>query len=118
MDTAQEHLKDTASGETRGGFNSRLQGFSLLETVEGVPSGSRWAQRNAGWELADGMIRKGKIYSMLKTDKGSIEFKCFPDGEAWCCVGAGFEDLQGSSNYSFGDSWQKAVDNFKNMMMP
>ena len=138
MKSAQDFLKDTASGETRGGFNSRIQGHTLLQTTEGIPSGSRWGQRSWGWEMADKMIKEGKIYfthnfhqSHQGCEKGYAfpyggtwacntcnsdgfqkdwwNIKVFQDGDAWCCVGEGFENLQESDCYAFGDSREEAI---------
>jgi len=110
MKTAQDYLTDTASGHTRGGFNSRLQGERWSDTIYGA-KGSIWAERNAGWQMADDMIKQGKIFSEVKTENGSVEFKCFPDGAAWCCVGADFINIQ-ESDCAFGDTWQEAVDKY------
>ena len=112
MKSAQDFLKETASGEARGGFNARLQGETFHQCMEGMPTGSRWGQRNNGWEIADKMIREGKIFSEIKTDNGRVEFKCTPDGNAWCCVGAGFKNLQESDNYAFGDTRDEAINAF------
>jgi hypothetical protein len=38
------------------------------------------------------------------------------DGMAWCVVGEGFEDLQASSNYAFGDTKQQALDAYAELM--
>lgn len=108
MKFAQDYLAQSASGEARGGFNSRLFGDSLLKTVKGVPHGARWGHRNAGWTLADKMIREGKIFSRTKIDDKEIEFRCYLDGTAWCCVGPGFENLQ-ESFAAFGDTRAEAI---------
>ena len=64
MKSAQDYLNPHAGGEARGGFNSRLFGDSFQVTMWNIPSPSeRWGQRNAGWALADKMIRDGKIFS-------------------------------------------------------
>jgi hypothetical protein len=110
--TTQHYLSETANGHCMGGFNSRLYGESCLQTVDGVPQGYIWGQRILGWELADGMIREGKIFSDVKIDGKTIRFKCYKDGNQWCCVGDGFEDLQESSNYAFGETRDAAIKNF------
>lgn len=115
MKSAQDYLKPTAGGECRGGFNSRLFGDSRLKTMDRIPQGSRWAQRNAGWELADGMIRKGKIFSRTVIDGKDIEFKCMQDGNAWCCVGPDFENLQESDCYAFADTFDEAIIEFSKL---
>ena len=118
MKLAQDYLKETSSGNTLGGFNSRLQGLSLMECNDGVPSGSIWGQRYIGWDLAHGMIEKGKIFSLLKTESGEVEFKCFPDGDQWCCVGPEFENLQESDGYTFADSRKEAIEKFVALTAP
>ena len=112
---AQDFLPDTASGEACGGFNTRVLGYSFSECMDGISAPSeRWGQRCAGWTLADKMIREGKIFSRIKTKNGDIEFKCFPDGDSWCCVGYGFVNLQESNNYCFGNTYIEARTSFIN----
>ena len=108
MKLAQDYLSEYASGETRGGFNSRLQGESRSKCMSGIDSGSRWGERNNGWELADELIRKGKIFSM----SGDVEFKCMLDGDTWFCHGPDFIDLMASDNYVFADTREKAIEEF------
>jgi len=112
MKLAQDYLKATASGEMRGGFNARLQGQSFNRCMDGILSGNRWAERNRGWELADSMIRKGKIFSEIQTDKERVEFKCFPDGNEWCCVAPEFVDITESDCYAFSDTRDEAIVEF------
>lgn len=140
MKTAQDYMRDTASGEARGGFNSRIQGFTHLQSVDGIPSGSRWGQRTGGWELADEMIKKGKIYfrhnfhqshqncngfafpyggtwacNTCNTDgfqKPWWIIKVLEDGDEWCCIGEDFVNLQESNCYAFGKSRQEAIKNY------
>lgn len=111
MKTAQDYLSDSANGYQRGGFNCRLFGDSRSETLDGA-RGSIWADTFAGWEKADEMIREGKIFSEIKTKTGRVKFKCQRDGDSFCCVGFDFVNLQESDNYSFGDTWQEAIDKF------
>lgn len=118
MKTAQDYLKETASGEARGGFNARLQGQTHHECMDGMPAGSRWGERNAGWDLANKMIMNGEIFSRAKINGKEIEFKCFRDGDSWCCVGPDFVNLQESDNYAFGDSRDEAIINFSEVEVP
>lgn len=124
MNTAQDYLKDTASGQMRGGFNARLQGESFAKALEFVPQGWHWGQRCAGWDAANKMILDGKIYSVHR-----FEFlppctlwpewwvvKVYKDGDEWCCVGEGFESLQESDNFAFGDTRDQALENYKQLM--
>lgn len=113
MKMAQDYMGRYSGGEARGGFNSRLYGDSRSKTMDGIPSPSeRWGQRNAGWELADSMIWHGKIFSRTKIGDKEIEFKCYMDGDAWCCVGPGFVDLQESDEYAFGETREEAIKSF------
>jgi hypothetical protein len=112
MKSAQDYLSPQASGHLRGGFNTRLQGGSRMLNLDGVGPGPMWAERNAGWEKADAMIRKGEVFSSVKRGKGAYIFKCQADGNAFFCIGTDFINLQVSDNYSFGDTWQEAVDKF------
>lgn len=110
MKTAQDYIKNS-TGYCMGGFNSRLFGDSFTETTRSA-RGYVFNQLSAGWYLADEMIKKGKIYSRKKIGGKEFEFKCFKDGEKYCCVGKGFENLQESDNYAFGDSFDAAILNF------
>jgi hypothetical protein len=112
MKLAQDYLSENVSGECRGGFNARLYGESWSKAVSGAPQGSVWAARNAGWYMADSMIRQGQIFSMIKIRGAELVFKCFADGDKFCCVGEGFINLQESDDYAFGDSFDEAIINF------
>ena len=112
MKTAQDYMDKYSGGEARGGFNSRLQGLTNAETCGGY-IGSRWAERNGGWELADGMIKAGKIFSEIRLENGKrLEYKCMPDGNAWCCISPEFENLQESDCYTFADTREEAIIKF------
>lgn len=50
-------------------------------------------------------------------DKPWWKIKCFRDGNAWCCVGEDFEDLQESDNYAFGDTRIEAINNYGDLMV-
>ena len=110
MKFADEIIQRPVSGETLGGFNARLYDESHHVALSGIPSGTRWAHRHTGWELADEMIREGKIYSLIQIGAEDIyiEFKCFKDGNQWCCVGPDFTNLQ-ESTAAFGDTRGQAI---------
>lgn len=112
MKTAQDYLPETATGHCRGGFNSRLHGDSLLKTIDGDGQGYICGQRISGWEIADKMIMRGEIYSKAVIDNKEICFKCFLDGDTWCCVGEDFINLQESSCYAFGDTRDDAIKRY------
>ena len=111
MKLAQDYLKSTSSEETRGGFNARLQGMSFGECMSGIPSGSRWGEHSRGWEIADSMIKKGDIFSEIETEKGRIEFKCYLDGNLWCCIGPEFTNIQ-ECYAAFGNTQDAAIRKF------
>ncbi len=111
MKTAQDYLDHSATAYKRSGFNCRLFGDSRSETTHGA-TGQVRADTSAGWCIADEMIRSGRIFSEIKTDSGRVQFKCYADGDSYCCVGEGFVNLQESDNYAFGDTWQDAIDAF------
>lgn len=43
--------------------------------------------------------------------------KVYRDGNAWCCIGLGFLDLQTSDNYAFGDTREQALANYEKLML-
>ena len=124
MKTAQDYLADTVSGQMRGGFNSRLHGEDFLTAMEHIPSGYEWGQRSSGWEAANKMVLNGEIFSVHRFEylpqctlwPEWWVVKVYKDGGAWCCVGAGFENLQESDNYAFGDSRDEALENYSRLM--
>lgn len=117
-----------------GGFNSRVFGDTHSQMFQGP---SRF-ERQQGWWLADEMIREGKIYFTHPFPHGSCKSKAFTYGGTWACndcnrdhldkpwwnvrvfkdgtsfcvVGQGFENLQESDNYAFGDTKEEALDNY------
>ena len=133
---AQDLVK-TESGYVRGGFNMRLHGDSISDLNDCKPS----APYNQGYWLADKMINDGKIFytGRFKCECGSRLFtygagwhctcgrtqkekkwwiiKVFKDGNAWCCIGLGFENLQESDNYAFGNSRQDAINAYEKIMI-
>lgn len=112
MKMAQDYMSPYSGGQAMGGFNSRLYGESWSKACGGMPAGSDWAARDSGWRLANKMIMEGKIFSETEVNGKTITFKCFQDGDQYCCVGEGFENLQESNNYAFGCSFDAAIVNF------
>lgn len=49
-------------------------------------------------------------------DKPWWRVRVMPDGDAWCVVGEGFQNLQESSNYAFGDTRQDALSAYAALM--
>jgi len=104
---AQDFFKN-GGGHFGGGFNSRVYGESLVDTIRG-DTGEICAHRIQGWHEANEMIQTGKIF-FKHSNAGVI--KVYEDGNAWCCVGEGFKDLQESDNYVFADTRKDAIKKF------
>ena len=130
---ADQVLKGSG-GSAFCGFNSRVLGYDYPQTMDGLNWGI--GETASGWNLADKMVRDGKLYAVhnfhhsheckghafpyggsfvcndcgrSKLEKDWWTIKCFADGNAWCCVGAEFEDLQSSDCYAFGDTYDAAI---------
>lgn len=134
---AQDVMGKYSGGRAMGGFNSRIQGqqssheFYRNKDFEGA----------SGWKLADDMIREGRLFYVENfhtegnccafpyggtwacngcnndhLDKPWWKIKVFKDGNAWCCIGEDFEDLQTSDNYAFGKTREKAIKNYGDLM--
>jgi len=121
-----------------GGFNSRVHGVEFFSATDGAFK----AKRVLGWFKADDMINAGDIYFIHPFPHD--ECKCtgfvyggtwacngcnsdgfqkpwwtvrvMKDGDAWCVVGEGFQDLQSSDNYAFGDSREEALKAYADLM--
>ena len=131
--TAQDIFKNfnLLSAEFRGGFNTRVFGDEEYPyPFDG--------ERLQGMYKANEMIAAGDIFSVhifphknctghafpygctfvcnqcgnSRLDKPWWTIKVYQDGNAWCCVGLGFVDLQSSSNYAFGETREQAIENY------
>jgi len=49
-------------------------------------------------------------------DSSWWNIKVCRDGDAWCCIGEGFNDLQSSDNYAYGDTREDAIEVYGRMM--
>lgn len=140
---AQDVLRDTSSGSANAGFNRRVGGDSYAEAFQ-YEHERHDREMYAGWNLADKMINEGKLFyvhnfhhshegcdghafryggSMVcnTCGKSALEkewwkIKVYKDGNAWCCIGTGFENLQESDNVAFGDTRNEAIDNYGKVM--
>ena len=125
----------TSSGEFRGGFNSRIHGKTEIGQYDKGES-------YYGWQAAEDMIKDGSVYYVQPfphsnctgaafyygalfacntcqrdhLEKPWWSIRVFKDGNAWCCVGEDFKDLQESENYSFGDTRDQAIKNYGFLM--
>ena len=129
-------------GSEASGFNCRIMGHNYQQTLSGLTWGI--GRTLAGWRLADEMVRAGKLYAVHnfhhshecrghafpyggsfvcnECGRTSLEkewwtIKCYADGNAWCCVGADFEDLQASDCFAFGDSYDEAIKAYGDLMI-
>ena len=115
------------------GFNMFVQGDNSIR------SNKYWdfPDRMHGYGLAEKMAREGKIYFThnfdCKCGGNAFMYGGFfvcnscggksvneswwviqveKDGNAFCCHGLDFENLQESDNYEFGDTFEKAIENY------
>lgn len=139
LQTYQEVFGMARDPSYAGGFNQRVYGDSFKDMVGSYDIGPR----SAGWYKADEMIRDGRIYFVhpfphsdsprchafpyggtwvcngcerSRLDKPWWRIRAFKDGSAWCCVGEGFENLQASDNYAFGDTRDAAIAAYGQLM--
>jgi hypothetical protein len=143
MKTAQDYISN-GRGEELAGFNRRIYGESYADAFQ-YASGEQYRHLYAGWSLADKMINEGKIYYRHNfhhshggcsghaflyggfwvcntcggkgVDKPWWIIKVQQDGDQWCCIGEGFENLQESSNYAFGSTRGEAIKNYGDVML-
>ena len=138
---ADEILKG-GGGSTFGGFNSRIMGHDYSQTMSNLKWGI--GETVSGWRLADKMVRDGNLYAVhnfhhshecdghafpyggtfvcnhcgrSRLEKDWWTIKCFADGNAWCCVGPDFEDLQASDCFAFGDTYDAAIAAYGHLMI-
>lgn len=143
--TAQDVLPLHFAGSTYAGFNRRVYGEANWADAFRYQAERFDRDMNAGWEAADKMIREGKIFYVHNfhsiechskhhafqyggfwvcngcgnkgVDKPWWTIKVMQDGNAWCCVGDGFINLQESDNYAFGDTREEAIENYGRAMI-
>lgn len=141
---AQDLLK-YPGGLAAGAFNSRVFGYTYNEVFD-YPARPT-LEATSGFYLAEKMIEEGRIFSTrrfghkfgdkvcrgqafpyggswvcntcgqsgLKRDWWDI--KVFKDGNAWCCIGIGFENLQESDRFAFGYTREEAIKNYETIML-
>jgi hypothetical protein len=131
---AQDFFRNP-DGEFFSGFNSRILGEIYTEACQ-YPN----PERCAGWWKADEMIRSGKCFFVQRFPHPPCTGYAFPyggtwvcndcganhldkpwwtirvqkDGNSFCCYGLDFVDLQESSNYAFGATFEEAIANYGN----
>ena len=132
------------SGSSLAGFNRRVCGVPYADAFR-YDHERQDSNLRGGWNLADDLIRKGTIFYVHNFhrshgdcptgnafqyggfwvcdtcgakgfDSEWWKIRVFMDGNAWCCIGVGFEDLQESENYAFGDTRDEAISNYGDIM--
>ena len=139
---AQDVLKGNG-GSAFAGFNRRVFGDSYADAFQ-YPHERQDREMYGGWALADRMISDGRLFCVHNFHKGYSgcdghafqyggswvcntcnksrldrewwKIKVYKDGNAWCCIGTGFEDLQESDNYAFGNTRDEAIHNYGTLM--
>ena len=142
MKTAQDYMNGPG-GQAFAGFNRRIYGESFADAFQHTHE-KQDRELYGGWMLADSMIKSGKIFyihnfhqshggcrghaflyggawvcnscNQSGVDKPWWAIKVAKDGDQWCCVGEGFENLQESSNYAFGSTREEAIKNYGDVM--
>lgn len=141
LETAQEIFKDIRYMDTDyvSAFNCRILGEPNHSQVCGYPNPQHtYGARSQGFYRANKMIMDGDIYyrhifphegcNELSFSYGGSQvcnscgrnnlqkdwwvIRVFKDGDAWCCVGENFENLQESDNYAFGSTRDEAINNY------
>ncbi len=143
LEMSQDIMRNPG-GTASAGFNRRVYGTPYNDCFQ--HDHERFDRDlHGGWDLADRLIAEGKLYSVHNfhrshgdcpngyafqyggqwvcntcgdsgVDRPWWAIKVFPDGDAWCCIGLGFEDLQASDNYAFGKTREQAIANYGNLM--
>ena len=131
-------------GSASAGFNRRVLGDGYAEAFR-HESERTDREMYAGWSLADRMIMDGKLFSVVPfhhlecpqkgyafqyggswvcngCNRSNVQrewwkIKVMQDGNAWCCIGVDFENLQESDNYAFGDTRDQAIENYGKTMV-
>ena len=144
MKTGQDYIKNPC-GSSISGFNLRIYGHSYNDAFRHQPERSD-RDRCGGWDLACRLIDEGKIFyrhNFHKSHGGCENGFAFPyggtwvcntcdnahldkpwwiikvmkDGNAYCCVGEAFVNLQESECYAFGDTKEEAIKIYGDLMV-
>lgn len=133
--TGQDYIKN-GRGSDLCGFNNRIFGESYTDVFRHPHN----YDMLAGWNLADKMIADGRAFYQHnfhnshdgcrghafsyggawvcndcggdKLDRPWWIIKVMKDGNAWCCIGEDFINLQESECYAFGDTREEAIKNY------
>jgi len=104
-----DQLFNKVSSHYAAGFNARVLGEPRYSAASfQIHHYSIVPSLEAGWLRADQMAKEGEIFFV---NEGK-EIKTMKDGDAYCCIGKDFTDLQSSDDYEFGDTREEAVKNY------
>tara|TARA_R110000744_G_scaffold369378_1_gene479560 strand:+ start:408 stop:848 length:441 start_codon:yes stop_codon:yes gene_type:complete len=131
-----------ANSSVMSGFNTFITGGKEPKLNE-YGDKSEWYARLQGYQYAKKMAKEDGI-AFTKTFKCGKNSDCFPfeyggffvcnscgnkavdkdwwkikvekDGNAYCCHGLYFKNLQESYNYAFGDTFDEAISNYGQLM--
>ena len=132
---AQDLIK-TRNSSVMGGFNMFISGhsrpkpneyFDYYERVQGFDFAEKMAKENSisfthrfkcncgghafqygGFFVCNSCGGKG-------VDKDWWKIKVEKDGDAYCCHGLNFINLQESENYAFGNTFNDAINNYEKL---
>lgn len=136
---AQDLIK--ANPSICAGFNQFINGSSIPKRTY-YGSVEQWSLETRGFEYAQKMAKEDGIAFKHKfkcdksgcfpfsyggfmvcnscggkgVDKKWWEIKVEKDGDQYCCHGLDFINLQESSNYAFGDTFETAIENYGSLM--
>jgi|GEM_PF-4177782 len=131
---AQDLIK-TSNTSIASGFNMFIQGYPCPNFGDNYHD---TCERMIGWEYAEKMAEENGIafthnfgcecggHSFLyggfwvcnecgrkNVDKDWWKIKVEKDGNAFCCHGLDFVNLQESENYAFGNTFKEAIVNYE-----
>ncbi len=138
---AQALIK-ASSSHAAGGFNTFINGGQEPKGHE-YGDKSEWYARLQGYQFAEKMAKENAI-AFTKPFKCGSSSDCYPfeyggffvcnscgnkgvdkdwwkikvekDGDAYCCHGLDFVNLQESDNVAFGDTFENAIKNYGSLM--
>lgn len=137
-----EELIKASSGYARAGFNMFIDGDTEPKSSE-YRDKSEWYSLIQGYQFAQKMAKEDGIfftYPFKCSQSGCFPFKyggffvcnscgnknvdrdwwkirVVKDGNAFCCHGIDFINLQESNNYAFGDTYENAIENYRTVIL-
>ncbi|KKK56762.1 hypothetical protein LCGC14_3061270 [marine sediment metagenome] len=138
LKTAQDVI-NTTNSSVMAGFNMFVLGYE--SPFKSYPRYYDLAERSRGYDYAENMARDGKLAftHRFNCSCGHLPFmyggfwvcngcgrsgvdnewwkiKVEKDGDAYCCHGLDFINLQESDNYEFGKSFKEAINKYGEKM--